>query len=85
MAAQAARLRGLSIARPRQYEEATAAYVTGQGVRRTAAYKPVLVYDEAVVFDVPKELVGQFTLRSTDGSLSLPLPLRVADAPTLRR
>jgi hypothetical protein len=55
-------------------EEATVAYVTSQGVRRPAAYQPVLVYDEAVVFDVPKELVGQFTLRSADGSLSLPLP-----------
>ena len=64
-------------------EEATVAFVTSQGVRRPAAYQPLLVYDEAVVFDVPKELVGEFTLRSADGSLSLPLTPSEVPTPPL--
>ena len=55
-------------------EGATVAYVKSQGLRRPAAYQPMLVYDEAVVFDAPKELAGELTLSSADGSLSLPIP-----------
>ena len=64
-------------------EEATAAYVASEGVHRPESYQPLLVYDEAVVFDVPAALAGNFTLRSADGTLSLPLPPSEVPTPPL--
>ena len=55
-------------------ENATASYVVAEaGIVKPEEYQPGVVYDEAVVFDVPPE-ARDFTLRSADGTLSLNLP-----------
>ena len=62
-------------------EEATEAFVAAAGLRRPEAYQPLLVYDEAVVFDAPAGFgADAATLRSADGTLALPLP--AVPAPT---
>lgn len=53
--------------------DATMSYVIEEGIRRPEEYQPGLVYDEAVVFDVPPTASG-LVLRTEDGTLSLSLP-----------
>ena len=54
--------------------EATANFVASQStIRKPDDYQPGIVYDEAVVFDVPPEARG-FVLASTDGTVGGPLP-----------
>ncbi|MBA3413684.1 MAG: hypothetical protein H0U10_00465, partial [Chloroflexia bacterium] len=63
-------------------EEATDAYAAGEGaIGRPETYQPGLVYDEAVVFDVPAEATG-LALRSADNSLRLRLLANRSRPPT---
>jgi hypothetical protein len=53
--------------------DATMSYMVEEGIRRPEEYQPGLVYDEAVVFDVPPTASG-LVLRTEDGTLNLSLP-----------